>query len=929
MSIENSCLSHSKKAPLAIAIQMLLAGMMMSVSIATHAEESDASNEKVAQLPVISVIAEAEPENVAFRGNMDLARSEDDSQPYQIIDRKVIENSGATSVEELLSKVTSIITSVSNETAGGWTGASSQINLRGLGTDHTLILINGRKGAGVGSRGSSEATDQQNINGIPLAAIERIEILPSSASAIYGSNALGGVINVVLRRDYVGTEANIRYDNTFDSDVALKTVNLTTGFALENGRTQVLFTAQKQEGNELKVKDRSFFERDRAVQLTKNPDAIYGGNPPMGNLTNIKTVDGSELIAGSGSSYAYVPEGYQGAAIDGISPFYDTVGQYALGLANGIGGDSGAQNLVGAKENQSYTLNINRDFTDKLNIFLEGGYEEQKIESAGNYHGFGTVTIRANNPTNPFGKDILVTYSPSYDNGIAMQNRNGITETKRVATGFEYEPIKDWRIIGDYAWSNTRNDLRYQRRSSAGQTKLTNDINSGALDFLRDVTTYGIDLDQGYWSIAPNFTDQTTQSYNLRTHAPIFDWYAGKVYLAAGLGHTTWESDSRSETSAINDPNAPITYKESTTDSAYAELTIPFISPEMNLPWAKLLEVSAAGRYERFDLASDNRNGTVYDADFDATTPAFSFKFAPNDTLMLRASYGEGFITPTVSELRDPELSTSLTTINDPVTGNRVQIYTTGGGNSELEPETAKSYGAGLVFTPQFLPDFRMSVDYFKIKKSNNIASLGAQAIVTANAESGRYADRVVRDANGDLETVIITPFNALWLETSGIDTQFSYAFDSLIGRLNLNAGYTWTEQFLQQESIDAEPTDYLNDPANDGPLKQRVNASAYLQATDEWGFGWGMQYYGKYKLKDETAILLQGGDTVTSQTYHDIFARYRMPKASSAKYGSPELTVGIKNLFSDYEIDMSQTYISKYTDPRLRQYYLNLKFSF
>ncbi|OUY07201.1 TonB-dependent receptor [Acinetobacter populi] len=924
---QKQCLNLKKKSPLNLAIHTIMLGITLGSSAVSYAAESD--NENVTQLPVIKVQAEAEPEKVAFKGNMDLVRSEDDSQPYQIIDRKVIENSGATSVEELLSKVSSMVTSVSNETAGGWTGSSSQINLRGLGTSHTLVLINGRKGAGVGSRGSSESTDQQNINGIPLAAIERIEILPSSASAIYGSNALGGVINVVLRRDFVGTEANIRYDNTFDTDVALKTVNLTTGFALEGGRTQVLFTAQKQEGNELKVKDRSFFERDRAVQLEKNPSAIYGGNPPMGNLTNIKTVDGSELIAGSGASYAYVPKGYQGAAIDGLTPFYDTVGQYALGLANGIGSDSGAQNLVGAKENQSYTLNINRDFTDKLNIFLEGGYEEQKIESAGNYHGFGTVTIKADNPTNPFGKDILVTYSPSYDDGIAMQNRNGVTETKRVATGFEYEPIKDWRIIGDYAWSNTRNDLRYQRRSTVGQNKLTSDINSGALDFLRDVTTYGIDLDQGYWSIAPNFTDQTTQSYNLRTHAPIFDWYAGKIYLAAGLGHTKWESDSRSETSAINDPNAPITYKESTNDSAYAELTIPFISPEMKLPWAKLLEVTAAGRYERFDLASDNRNGTVYSADFNATTPAFSFKFAPNDTLMFRGSYGEGFIAPTVSQLRDPELSTSLTAINDPVTGERVQIYTTGGGNPELEPENAKSYGAGFVFTPQFLPDFRLSVDYFKIKKSNNITSLNAQAIVTENAASGRYADRIIRDADGNLDTVNISPFNALWMETSGIDTQLAYAFDSAIGRLNLNAGYTWTQKYLQQESIDAEPIDYLNDPASDGPLKQRVNASAYLQANDKWGFGWSMQYYGKYKLKDETSILLQGSDTVASQTYHDVFARYKMPKAISAKYGSPELTFGIKNLFKDYEVDMSQTYISKYTDPRLRQYYLNLKFNF
>lgn len=896
---------------------------MMCLAVSASFAEENISNHSNSVSTLDTISMQAEAERKAFSGNMDLVRSENDVQAYKIIDRKTIENSGATSVDELLQRTATMSTSVANQTASGWTGASSQIDLRGLGASQTLVLVNGRRGAGTGARGASEASDQQNINGIPLAAIERIEILPSSASALYGSSALGGVINVVLRRDYVGSEVNLRYDNTFDSDAGLKTANVVTGFALEDGRTRVMLTAQKQDGNELKAKDRPFVLKKRAKQLQNNPDSIYSAtNPPLGNLTNIRTADGSELIAGSGSSFAYVPKGYQGAAIDGIEPFRNTVGQYALGMGNGIGSDSGQGTLIGSKDNESFSVNINRDFTDKLNVFVEGGYERLEVESAGNYHGFGSATIKANNPTNPFGKDVIVTYSPNYEDGIALRNRNATTVTKRVATGFEYEPLPEWKIVGDYAWSNAVNKIRYQRRPTVGTNLYNADLASGKLDVIRDVTTYGIDLDQGYWTVAPNFTDQTTQEYNLRTHAPIFDWYAGKAFLAAGIGHRDWESEGRSETRVINDPNTPTTLNENKSDSIYAELSIPFISREMNLPWAKLLDVQLAARHERYKITN---NGSK----FDATSPTAGFRFAPNDSFMIRGSYAEGFIIPKSAQMNEAELSASVTRVTDPSNNQLVDIYTTSGGNPNLEPEKAKTINAGFVFTPEFLPDFRLSVDYFKIKKQNNITTLSAQEILNANASSGLYADRIVRDANNALETVVTTPFNALWLETSGIDTQMSYNFESDFGRLNLSAGHTWTHDFKQLETMNSPVTNRLNDPANTGPLKHRFNASAYLQADDNWGFGWAMQYYSKYRLTDATSIQLQGKDTVSSQTYHDIFAKYKLNHSRSAKFGSPELTLGIKNLFSDYEVDMSQTYVSDFTDPRLRQYYMNLKFTF
>lgn len=875
-------------------------------------------------LDTISLTAQAEQQ--AFHGNMDLVRTEDDAQAYQIIDREEIAKSGATSIDELLQKSLSMNVAVANDSASGWTGNTSQINLRGLGASHTLVLINGRRGAGVGGRGVSEASDQQNLKGIPLAAIERIEVLPSSAAALYGSNALGGVINVVLRRDYVGTEANLRYDNSVNSDSAMTTLNLTTGFALEDGRTQVMFTAQKQDSNQLKARDRGFKLKERQIELANNPDAIYGSskgvavNPPMGHLTNIRSKDGSELFAGAGSSYAYVPKGYTGSA-EGIEPFKDTVGQYALGLANGIGSDSGAATLIGEQDNESYSLNINRDFSDQLNVYVEAAYERQHVASAGNYHGFGTVTLTADNPQNPFGKDILITYSPDYANGLSLRNREMDATMQRVATGFEYKITDDWRVLGDYAWSNTDKSIRYQRRPTKGTNKFNADIASGKIDFLTDVTSFDLDLNQGYWAVAQNDTDQTLQEWNLRAHGPLATWYAGDITLATGLGYTDWQSSSRSETQSLNNPDLPFTQKAVDSQSLYAELNIPLISAQQDLAWLKLFDLQLAARYENYSIQNSG--------DFSQTSPTLGFRLAPNDSIMLRGSYSKGFIVPTAAQLAEETLATTETTVTDPLNGNQqVELFTTGGGNPDLTPETATSFGAGLVITPQAVAGLRWTIDYFNIEKNNNITSLSAQAILDANAEDGRYADRIIRDAEGNLQTVNTTPFNALWLETSGIDTQVSYQMNTRLGELNLNAGYTWTEKYNQQEQIGKAATSYLNDPNNDdaGPLKHRFNAAAFLQATDAWGFGWAMQYYGKYDLKNETAILLQGKDTVDAQMYHDVYARY---SSNLAQYGSPEISFGIKNLFGEAEKDMTNTYLSKFSDPRLQQYYLNLKFAF
>ncbi|WP_340054746.1 TonB-dependent receptor plug domain-containing protein, partial [Pseudomonas sp. JAI120] len=139
----------------------------------------------------------------------------------------------------LRQRLTAATSGASASQLGGRTGNASSINLRGLGADETLILVDGRRLAGFSVAGSLA---QPDINGIPLSSVERIEVLPTSASGIYGGGATGGVINIILRRDYQGLEAKATYDGTFDGGGARKSIDLSGGFPLEGGKTRVMLS---------------------------------------------------------------------------------------------------------------------------------------------------------------------------------------------------------------------------------------------------------------------------------------------------------------------------------------------------------------------------------------------------------------------------------------------------------------------------------------------------------------------------------------------------------------------------------------------------------------------------------------------------------------------------------------------------------------
>src|SRR3546814_3833208 len=169
----------------------------------------------------------------------------------------------------LLKRLSSNTYATTTSQSGNSRGDKSAINLRGLGENQTLILVDGRR---LSSLSAGFSPGQPNLNGIPLAAVERIEVLPTTASAIYGGSATGGVINVVLRRGYEGGEVSVSHDNSFDTDSSINRVDFTYGFSLGQDRTTVMPNGSWSEANFLLNRDRDFFTRGMEHVLARNPD---------------------------------------------------------------------------------------------------------------------------------------------------------------------------------------------------------------------------------------------------------------------------------------------------------------------------------------------------------------------------------------------------------------------------------------------------------------------------------------------------------------------------------------------------------------------------------------------------------------------------------------------------------------------------------
>lgn len=888
--------------------------------------------------------------------NMDITRTQDDPQPYVVFQREQIERSGATSIEQFLQE--RLTMNASEVNAGVSTTGSSQVRLRGLSASQTLILIDGHRASGPTLGGSIGDLGQVDLRGIPVSAVERIEVLPTTASGIYGGSATGGVINIILRRDFSGGELRATWDNTFDTDSAVRKVDLTYGHRFNRGKTTLMASASYSDANELLNRDRDLVQHGRDAVWRKNPAFFIGptGAPPLGATPNISSLSGEDLVLDDGTSLhspiASVPEGYAGVNTDGGAALVDNAGTYNWSLARSAqvngGGNGGRQALFSQPKIESGTVVLRHEFTDRLQVF--GDFSASRVLNRYTTSAVGAqYFVHRDLPNNPFQQDILVSVPlPGNDS-----KNTSLSEHQRAVLGLVQTLPHDWQLGIDYTWDRTTVDADQAPTAPA----FGGVVATGSVDVLRDTNAYPIDVSP--YLIQSLYTTPfrtTMEDSVVRASGPLGHWPGGAPTLTASLAY---RHEAAPDTYLIRpSSNAFFYYPEraQTTSSAYLELRLPFWSEQNARPWLRALELQLAVRRDDykslsgpslflFGLPSDTPPETPRVENAAASVdPTIALRWQPTAALTLRASYGTGMIPPGLSELASRISPFPQFGLVDPLRGNTNTTVSSGpitaivGGNSGLGPEQSTSWSAGLILAPVRFPGLRVSVDYTRIEKTDNIAvhPFGPQGILNDEA---RFPGRVVRGERlptdppgwaGPILSIDSSLLNLARADLEAWDARLDFSKNTdLHGIFDLFLAATWQPHFRTQ-TLDGQPFDEL---AGIGGGLPRFKANAGASWTiGPWRAGWNASHLDSYKITNNEFILDQLGDygnQVASQTYHDVFVHYDFGLAGGRQHwwSSTELQLGIRNVFNRRPpVDpLTPNFYSLQGNPRLAMYWLSL----
>ena len=914
--------------------------------------------------------------------NSGVRRFEDDTQPYVVFNSDALEQSGALNLHDFLRTRLPMNTVQGSNTqfSGSTIGNTSEINLRGLGADQTLILVNGRRAPRI-SLGNSYR--QADINGIPMRAIERIEVLPSTASGIYGGGATGGVINIILRRSYVGAEISAEYGNTFDSDYSTRRIDGSFGFSLENGRTNVQVSASYSDANELHAGDRPFSQASREL-LFQNDPSIVGSlsTPPFGATPNIRVFGSEEnlVLDGGidlGSDRTFVPVGYSGVSSDGGQALIANAGNYNLAVPNSFDGTE--QIVLQSPVVSAFSVNARREFHRRVEAFVDIFVNRNEGQSrSGALPRF--LTLDADDPGNPFENRISVSF-PSIGPEFDSESRS---EAVLTAAGLNIQFENDWHMVAEYSWNRSRFE-QFGTSTGFNNTDVTEAIRSGEIDIFVDTNVAPAELTPFAFSTPTRLQfprDNILENFALRASGPLIELPAGKIRWST-LAEYRDEQIEGSFERRLRSIRSPVPgefdliytpQRGQSVSSVYAEALVPILSKELGISWLSELELQASVRYDDYETQSpmtfarvtvDSKDSELPDFErkkneFSSTDYTIGVSLKPIDAVQFRASFGTGFLPPSVNEIFSSLNVDRTLFLTDPQRENdRVRTLVPewrSVGNENLRPETSESVSAGVIITPSALPGLRVSIDYTKIKKTDEISSISPDDVLSLESE---LPDRVVRgELTPEDEALGYTAGPILFLDSSLINLARTNveAFDFQInqeldlgnfGLLDLYAVATRMNTADSQILSNSEVRDSIG--FDGGILEWRANLGLdWYSPSQEWQLSWNAQFYDEYKVYSATSsesviernILRQGSDHIPSETYHDLTVIYRPNVLTNSRFANfledLRVQLAVQNVFDKVptiraasgSFDTIGRY-SQYGDVRLRRYSLSITKSF
>ncbi len=781
-------------------------------------------------------------ERVEITGSRIKRIDSETSQPIFTLTRQDIEAQGLTSVGDVIQNLSSNGSALNSTFNNGGNG-ETRVSLRNLGSNRTLVLVNGKRW--VGGTGLGGAVD---LNSIPATAIDRIDVLKDGASVTYGSDAIAGVVNIVLRSAFDGAEINTFYGQYDKGDGLKKSIDFTIGASGKRARAMIAAGYVKEEPVSAGARDISavpIFGVSPGVSGSSTTPfgrfAVCNGtwNATAGTCSGTQTQPG-----GAAGQFTYNP----GATGTAFRPYNTATDAYNFAPDN---------YLVTPQERISLYGGGSFDITDDIQFYVRGVFNNRKSSQLlaampivlGTGPGAGviarTLSISANSIYNPFGLDVVRIQRRATETGGRQFNQDVTTSVLQVGVNGSTtiaDRFVSWEVGATYG-RNRQSDITTglfnvpALRDAIGPSMLVNGnpicVRTPGNAATQIANCVPINLLGAAGSITPamlgysTFTAQDNLGYEMKHYfanvsADLFKLPAGTLGFAAGF-------EKRDE-SGFDSPDALIASGNTTGNArtptsgaydvseVYAELGIPLLK---DLPLVKKLDLSLAVRKSDYSNFGDTTN----------TKAGLRWQVVPS--FLVRANWSEGFRAPSVAELfqgaadsfqsiADPCASPPLggyatltaeqrarcTAQGVPTGGydqGNTQIRITVGGNPNLKPETSVTTTVGFVFAPEMLPGFDVSVDWWKIELENGISSVSGQGILNRCIREGQAGacGLFTRGAGGTINSLLSADLNFTSNTLEGFDVTANYKFPKTsFGNFAVSADLVYMKKYLDSDGV-------------------------------------------------------------------------------------------------------------------------------
>lgn len=769
-----------------------------------------------------------------------LAGRSDAPVPTAVFTERAIRELGATSLAQVLDYLPQqpfstgeVFSDVGARTA----------QLRGFAGGTTLILINGRRAAPSALLGSANTFD---LNTIPLSAVERIEVLSTSASAIYGADAVGGVINIILKQN-IGTPQIDLYAGEANGGGDDRRASISLGHRW--GPFSLNFVADVYERDPL-------FGRDR--ELTANQDYTrFGGPDSRSQAANPGTVlsrTGANL-PGLTATFAAIPTGSTGVGLTPAS-FIPTQGTRNRTSVRQFA------SLIPESERESVVVYSTLDLTSSVQAYVEGLFTHREEVRTLGPQAITNRLVPASNAFNPFGVAVnvnyLITGTPARRTENEIDYFRGVAGLRGQLSGW------DWDVSVLHSRERGRQSAKNTISTPALTAALASADPSAAFNPFQDGPGGSQTLLASL--IAPPIIDtdkfRETQGSGFVRGSP-FSLPAGPLQLVVG-------GEVRSERLefSIGAIGLRVNAKRDI-EALFGEIQLPLVEAGMDVPLVRELSISLAGRYDHY-------------SDFGGTfNPEIGLTWHPASWLLLRGAYSTSFRAPSIFEANQPQ-STFQATVPDPRRNNAPTLVdVTTGGNPNLDPETASSLTMGAVARFGASAPLRLAATYWRIRYRDRIG------VVDPLLDETQFADLVVRAAPtpadiaaglpGILLSVQQVPANFARTFADGMDFEISKVAPLGTGSLSGALNATWMFRYRASDLPNSPPVERVGRYNTAGSIPEWR-----LTGTLAWdGPVFGGTVAGRYiaSYADANVSNVPNGDRVPSQFYLDLQARVNLDR--------------------------------------------------